>query len=124
MKIQDTLLHSGEFVDNNGDTVRVSFYKRLFFAVSVESFDLPAANCLKVFYIYTRGCDSQLESPVDWVEITHLSSLNHNGTTYSLNYIYVYANQTGSPRSTTLKATITDGPDAGKYIDIPLTQSA
>lgn len=121
----DTLLHSGEFSDNNGDVIRVSFYKRLWLEMNNYSFDFSSGFNQRQLHIFLRSYEGSLSSPtVDWIICEPIEPEYVNGTNFYPYNIVCLANGTGSERSTSLRFTINTGPDTGKYIDIPITQSA
>ena len=122
----DTLLHSGEFSDNNGDVIRVSFYKRLWIEVlPVDSISTGPSFYRRQLQVFVRGGEGSLSaSTVDWVLYTAQPMYTSPGTNIFAYDFVVMPNDTGNERSTSFRFTINTGPDAGKYIDIPVTQSA
>ncbi len=121
----DTLLHSGEFSDSNGDVIRVSFYKRLWLEMNNYSFSFNSGFNQTQLHIFLRANEGSLSSStVDWLICEPLDPEYVNGTNFYPYHIVCLANETGSERSTSFRFTINTGPDAGKYVDIPVTQSA
>ena len=121
----DTLLHSGEFSDNNGDVIRVSFYKRMYLEIMPESFSFSASFNRTSLQIFLRGAEGTLSpSTEEWFICEPYDPIVVNGSSYYSFNIVCLPNDTGSERSITLRFTINTGPDTGKYVDIPITQSA
>lgn len=120
-----TLLHSGEFVDYNGNTITVEFFKKIDLNANPTSLSFPYIASDRYLTIWSRDGDAKLYDPlVDWCNYRQMRAVQLPGSDY---YKYTYRisctrNNTDEERSTTLHIGI-EGM-GGVIIDVPLTQAS
>lgn len=120
-----TLLHSGEFVDYDGNTITVEFFKKIDLNANPTSLSFSDAGGSRSLVIWSRDGDAKLYDPtVDWLSYTVPS--NHAvpvvGTDYyKYTYIIHCNSNSGDERTTNLHIGI-EGM-GGVIIDVPVTQS-
>ena len=123
----ETLLHSGSFLDRDGNTIKVSFYKRVDINCYPQGYSgIPRTGGSMTLTIWSHVGDAKLWDPqVDWVTFRQLRAEQLPGSDY---YKYTYlitvsVNNSGSARETTLGVGLETGPVVGKLMDVPIKQN-
>lgn len=104
------ILHSGDFLDYNGNTIRVSFYEEKHLWISRKNLiDLPHAGCeLEVEVWSDAGTAGINPSSFNWVSATPTSRYtNKDGCIVTKYKITVAASQSNIVRGATLMAGVT-----------------
>ena len=117
-----SLLHSGEFVDYDGNIVTIEFFKKVDLNTNPSSLTFSDAGGFKSLTIWSRDGDAELYDPqVDWLSYQQIHSEPVVGTDY---YKYTYKiicdSNSGDERSSVLHIGI-EGM-GGIIIDVPVTQ--
>ena len=120
--MKDTLLHSGKFLDVDGNEITVSFYKRMYIEVSPELIDVGSSFNSRQLHIFTRGEGTLSASTVSWMTYSAYDKQVANGYNFYAYDIIILPNDSYN-RSTSLTFTLTSGPDAGKTVDVVIKQS-
>lgn len=122
----ETLLHSGQFTDYDGNTIKVEIFKKVDFNVMPASLSFGVVGASSTLSIWSRDGDAELYDPqVDWLSWSQIKAEKLPGSDY---YKYTYritvtANNTGSSRSTNLGAGLETGTVVGRMMNIPVTQN-
>lgn len=123
----ESLLHSGSFLDKDGNKITVSFYSRVDINVIPESgySGLPRSGALVSITIWSRDGDAKMwDPPCDWITYRQTKAESLPGSEY---YKYTYRltidfNNTGSARQCNIGIGLETGPVVGKLIDVPIKQ--
>ena len=106
------ILHSGQFIDYDGNTIKVSFYKEYHLWVSRTSITAPYTGGEYDIEIWSDVGDADIRDfDSDWVSLRSLGSyINADGHTVYKYKIIVAGSGTliGSGRTMTLTANISD----------------
>lgn len=103
------ILHSGEFLDYNGNTIRVSFYEEKHLWISKKNLvDLPKAGCeIEVEVWSDAGTANIVSAPSSWFNITPIAKYNNkDGCVVTRYKIVVTGRTTGVSRSASLKVSV------------------
>lgn len=109
------LLHSGEFDDQNGGRIRVSFYKVYHLKVWPYQLRFDASGGILMVSIWsTKGNARLSDNFPEWLNYSQESAEPLPGSQY---YKYTYAiscsNNSGTTRSFNWTVNVEDGPEAG-----------
>lgn len=126
----ESLLHSGSFLDKDGNKITVSFYSRVDLNVypdvnSSGYTNIPKTRTNIVLVIWSRDGSARMwDPPCDWITYRQVASEQLPGSDY---YKYTYqltieANNTGSARQCNIGIGLETGPVVGKLIDLPIKQ--
>ena len=123
----ETILHSGQFNDYDGNIITVTISKRTDLNAVPSSLVFTAAQGSKLVTVWSMTGEAAIDEPtVGWITLRQVSAVPLPGSNY-WKYTYsvsVQANSTSSTRTTTLTVSILDGEGAGEVsLNIPVTQN-
>lgn len=123
----ESLLHSGSFLDKDGNKITVSFYNRIDLNVIPESgySGLPRTGTMVDISIWSRDGDAKMwDPPCDWITYIQTNAESLPGSEY---YKYTYrltiaSNNTGSSRVCNIGIGLETGPQVGRLMELPIKQ--
>ena len=124
MSVQTTL-HSGSFLDKEGNEIRITFSRNTVLNAQPSSFTLYSYGGTVEMSIWSRTGEANLEDPqCNWVTFDQIGAEDIPGCIYhKYNYsITVAENQTGGTRETDLRVDIEDGIGIGDILYVHITQ--
>lgn len=119
-----SLLHSGEFVDYDGNIITIEFFKRTDINASPASLSYSDAGGFRTLTIWSRDGDAYIADPqVDWWNYQQTKAEPLPGSDY---YKYTYriscnSNSSGEDRETVIHVHL-EGV-GGVHIDVPIYQA-
>lgn len=115
------ILHSGDFLDYNGNTIRVSFYEEKHLWISRKNLiDLPQAGCeLEVEVWSDAGTANIVSTPTSWINITPITRYNNKDGYITTKYKIVITSRTtgltGRTASLKVSVSLNAGEDFSGY---------
>lgn len=120
-----TILHSGSFLDKEGNEIKITFSRNTVLNAEPSSFTLYSPGGTVELSIWSRTGEARLQDPpVNWIGFNLNSVENLPGCIYhKYNYnLIVDENLTGENRETDLRVFIEDGIGIGDRLNVHITQ--
>lgn len=123
MSVQTTL-HSGSFLDKEGNEIKITFSRNTVLNAEPSSFTLYSSGGTVELSIWSRTGEAILYDPIYWVNYSQNSVENIPGCIYhKYNYnLVVDENLSGETRETDLRVGIEDGIGIGDILYVHITQ--
>ena len=106
------ILHSGEFLDHDGNTIRVTFYTQNNLWISKSVIITPPTGGTYSVEVWSDAGDAEIfDSPYDWIEPIQTGSyINKDGySVYQYNIIVSGRSESGEERTVTLNVGVDGG---------------
>lgn len=106
------ILHSGEFLDHDGNTIRVTFYTQNNLWISKSVIITPPTGGTYSVEVWSDAGDAEIfDSPYDWIEPIQTGSyINKDGySVYQYNIIVSGRSELGEERTVTLNVGVDGG---------------
>ena len=122
--VAETKIHSGSFVDYNGNEIEVEFYRRVNLNAEPASFSVDGHSHTLLMTVWSRDGEAYVDSYPTWVICGEIWTTDIPGSPYHKHIytIYIDAEPTGNERETLILVGIQGNNWA--QIEVPIHQDA